>query len=249
MANPFDSLLASPMSLIERRLLAEYGSVFVTTATPPPVIVFSDEIEVQRFQESLYTERAVVGSYEVELQSHALKTLIAAGDDAAKAGVSISARAADAGRRSYEQTVSLWRRNVGRGLEYWQERRRLDPNTAATIADLSLREQVAAVLDLESKELLYFGTYFDKSILSSVAAPGSSQHLSMLAFDVAEYEDRLVEEILGHHGWFRTVANDLPHFTFLGRSETALPVMGLMRISRTFGAGDYRFWVPALPSS
>src|ERR1051325_2503107 len=38
---------------VERRLLAEYGAVFVTQATPPPTILFQDAAEVEGFQASL----------------------------------------------------------------------------------------------------------------------------------------------------------------------------------------------------
>src|SRR6185369_8049224 len=99
------------------------------------------------------------------------------------------------------------------------------------------------ILDLEDKEHLYFGTFFDRSILYSVAAPGASQHLAMLAFDVAEYQDTGVESALERHGWFRTVSNDLPHFTYLGRRESELPELGLKRVLRRYGETDYHFWV------
>lgn len=247
MASPLVSLLASPLSPVERRLLSEYGSVFVTTATPPPAVLFDGEDEVQRFQESLDRSRTVFGSHEVELQTAALKTLSAAAEHVAGSGASITARAADAGRRSYDETVGLWLRNVERGLDHWQALGRLTPEIVGEIRKLTPGDQVSLVLQLEQEQQIYFGTYFDRSILHSVAAPGSSQHLSMLAFDVAEYEDLRVEETLATFGWFRTVVNDLPHFTFLGRRETELAKEGLTQVSRTYGSREYRFWVPAIP--
>jgi len=38
----------------------------------------------------------------------------------------------------------------------------------------------------------------------------------MLAFDVTEFQNLRVRELLGKHGWFQTVLSDLPHFYFFG---------------------------------
>jgi hypothetical protein len=62
----------------------------------------------------------------------------------------------------------------------------------------------------------------------------------MLAFDVAEFENPRVREILADNFWYQTVVSDLPHFTFLGVGETDLPDLGLKRIS----SGDRNFWLP-----
>jgi hypothetical protein len=104
---------------------------------------------------------------------------------------------------------------------------------------LPLREQASAVLELESGGI-FFSKDFKKSILQSVAAPGASQHLAMLAFDVAEYGDARVQRLLARHGWFQTVLSDLPHFTYLGLEERELPARGLRRVET---AGQ-TFWVP-----
>jgi len=40
----------------------------------------------------------------------------------------------------------------------------------------------------------------DKSIIYSVAPPGASQHLSMLALDVKEFQNAKVRETLARHG-------------------------------------------------
>ncbi|HWS55608.1 MAG TPA: hypothetical protein VN228_15825, partial [Pyrinomonadaceae bacterium] len=102
-------------------------------------------------------------------------------------------------------------------------------------------EQVAAVLELE-RDGMYFSTDFSKSILHSVAAPGASQHLAMLAFDVAEFRDARVRRLLERHGWFQTVLSDLPHFTYLGLPEEELPARGLRRVVMH----EQAFWVPDL---
>lgn len=246
MTSLLDDVAASLSSPVEQRLFAEYGAVFVTTATPPPVIMFADAAEVQAFQSSLTVASAVLGEHEITLQAEALEALKAAAADMALAGGSITARAADSGGRSYEDTVRLWTRNVSRGLERWVSLSRIAEETAQAIREMPPSDQVAPILNLEDTEQIYFGTFFDRSILYSVAAPGASQHLSLLAFDVAEYQDERVEQTLGKHGWYRTVPNDLPHFTYLGQPEDALSVLGLRHIVREYGERAYGFWTPDL---
>src|SRR5205085_2247542 len=80
----------------------------------------------------------------------------------------------------------------------------------------------AAVLELE-RAGLFFSKDLSKSILRSVAAPGASQHLAMLAFDASEFQDARVRDLLARCGWFQTVLSDLPHFTYLGLEESELP--------------------------
>ena len=104
---------------------------------------------------------------------------------------------------------------------------------------LSMREQVAAVLELEGRGL-FFSKDFSKSVLRSVAAPGASQHLAMLAFDASEFADARSRAALARHGWFQTVLSDLPHFTYLGLGERDLPARGLRRVE----SGGQTFWIP-----
>src|SRR4030095_9381648 len=205
MENSLSRVASSLSSSVERRLFEEYGAIFVTTAIPPPVIIFADATEVEAFQSTLSLSSAFLGNYEIGLQTDALDALLAAASEIAERGGSITARAADAGGRTYEDTIRLWTRNVTRGLEHWEQLERLPGQQADSIRQLAPADQVALILSLEETQQLFFGTFFDKSILHSVAAPGASQHLSMLAFDVAEYTDPEAEKVLGLHGWYRTV--------------------------------------------
>jgi hypothetical protein len=233
-------------SPVERRLFAEYGALFVTAATPPPTIIFADSAEVEAFQARLPVSRARIGDYEISLQAEAMDALIRAAAEINDQSGQISARAQDSGGRSYEDTLNLWNRNVTRGLEHWQTEGRVSIELGEQIRRLAPMEQVARILEMEEREQLYFGTFFDKSILYSVAAPGASQHLSLLAFDVAEYQETNVERLLGKYGWFRTVPNDLPHFTYLGQGEAYLPELNLVRCQRQYHDRSYTFWVPDL---
>ncbi|HXG65231.1 MAG TPA: hypothetical protein VNO70_08990 [Blastocatellia bacterium] len=231
---------------VELRLFDEYGAIFVTTATPPPTALFKNAGEVEAFQASLQVRSSTFGEHTIELQAEAMEALLAAAAEIGHQGGSVTARAADAGRRSYEETLSLWARNVTRGLEHWEQSGRLATERARAIRDLAPAEQVVAILEMEETEQLYCSTWFDKSILYSVAAPGASQHLSLLAFDVAEYQDGRVEEAFNRHGWYRTVISDLPHFTYLGHAQDALAGLGLKQVTRSYGDRAYRFWVPDL---
>ena len=104
---------------------------------------------------------------------------------------------------------------------------------------LPLHQQVAEVLELE-RSGVFFSKDLSKSILYSIAAPGTSQHIAMLAFDVTEFDNQRVREILGKHGWFQTVLSDLPHFTFLGLKEKDLPKNGLKSVA----VDGQTFWIP-----
>lgn len=233
--------LSSP---VEQRLFAEYGAIFVTQATPPSTLIFADAAQVEAFQASLQITKAKIGDYEIELQTEAMTALLSAATEVESRGLTLTPRAADSARRSYQETVNLWRRNVTRGLEHWQDEGRVNDARASLIQTLEIVEQVAVILAMEEQEQIYFGTFFNRSILYSVAAPGASQHLTMLAFDVHEYRTEVVESILNDFGWHRTVMHDLPHFTYLGYREGDLPQLGLKRVALDDGERTFRFWIP-----
>ncbi|HJQ70461.1 MAG TPA: hypothetical protein VKA70_15895 [Blastocatellia bacterium] len=246
MANFLEKKASSVASAVEARLLAEYGAIFLTTATPPPSIIFRDGAEVERFQSALRTRVRRFGEHNIELQADAMDALAAAADELPANGATLTPRAADSGRRSYDDTVGLWNRNVGRGLDHWLELGKVTADRADSIRQLPPVDQVSVILAMEDDEQIYFGTFFNRSILYSVAAPGASQHLSMLAFDAAEFQDEAVETTLARFGWHRTVVYDFPHFTYLGHDEASLPALGLKQVVRDYDGRSYRFWVPAL---
>lgn len=235
--------LPSQTDTVGNRVLADYGAIFVARggAISPPVVVFTDEATVNNWQASVKTMRANIGGINVELQTPAMTALMEARTEAQKSKLDITPRDSDASRRSYAETVKLWQSRVNPGLTHWTNEGRLTEAEAARLRALSLNEQVPEILRLESQGI-YFSKDFSKSILYSVAAPGASQHLSMLAFDVKENEDPTVRSILARHGWFQTVSSDTPHFTFLGVTEDQLPSLGLKRVT----SGGRTFWIPQL---
>jgi hypothetical protein len=228
---------------VGQRMLTDYGAMLVTRggAVAPPTLVFKDEAEVSRWQSSVKTTRADFGGTSVELQSPAMEALMKARDEARAAKLDITPRGADSARRTYTETVKLWQSRVNPGLTHWVRQGRLTKEEAERIRALKPHEQVPEILRLEA-DGLYFSQDLSKSILYSVAAPGTSQHLSMLAFDVKENENPKVRSILARHGWFQTVSSDTPHFTFLGVKEDELPSLGLKKTTN----GGRVFWIPDL---
>ncbi len=225
---------------VEKRIFAEYGAVFLTRAKPPSSIMFTSESEVLEFQQSAGISPETIGGVKIELQPVAMGALKAAVREAESKGLKISPRdGEEAGRRSFSKTLDLWNSRLEPALKHWKSKNRLTEDEVERLKSLPVRRQVAEVLELE-KRGVYFNTFFNNSILYSVAAPGTSQHLSMLAFDVVEHANPRIQALMGQHGWFRTVKNDAPHFTYLGYGEGELPSLGLKKVQKN---GGY-FWVP-----
>jgi hypothetical protein len=227
---------------IARRLLHDYGAIFVASKDilPPPVCVFNSQEAVADFQKAAGSASAKFGGDTVQLQPAAMTALLKARATALAEGLNITPRdGAEAGRRDYADTVRLWNSRFLPALSYWQELGRLADEQIEHLRQLPLLDQVAEVLELE-RDGIFFSKDFSKSILYSIAAPGASQHIAMLAFDVNEFYEARVREILGAHGWFQTVLSDLPHFTYLGLREQELPARGLKCVD----CNGQQFWIP-----
>ena len=232
---------------VARRILNEYGAVFVAAGEvlPPPVCIFTGAEEVETFQAAARVSALDIGGVPIELQPAAMRALVAARAEAQASGLDVTPRdGSESARRGYADTIRLWNSRLLPALEHWRGEGRLTPEEAERVRGLPVREQIGAVLELERRGI-FFSKDFSKSILYSVAAPGASQHLSLLAFDAAEYADERVRRILARHGWFRTVRSDCPHFTYLGLAEGELPSRGLRRIN----TADGEFWVPNSPAA
>jgi len=231
---------------VSKRILEEYGAVFVADkkVKPPPVCVFTNEEQVTKFQDDAGFKAEFIGYDQVELQPQALKRLLKAREEAQKEGLDITPRdGAEAGRRNYDDSLRLWKSRFEPALDYWLGQGRLTAEQVSRLRSLPLSQQVAEVLELEQTGI-YFSKDLSKSILYSIAAPGASQHIAMLAFDVNEFENPRVREIMAKHGWFQTVLSDLPHFTFLGLKEKDLPKRGL----RSVEVNGQVFWIPNVVS-
>lgn len=227
---------------VARRVLEDYGAMFLANkkVTTPPMCIFTSEAQVTKFQEEADYVTETIDGADVELQAEAMKALLKARDDAHKEGLDITPRdGAEAARRSYQDSLQLWNSRFLPALDYWLAQGKLTEAQVARLKVLPLHEQVAEVLELE-KGGVYFSKDLSKSILYSIAAPGTSQHIAMLAFDINEFDNARVRQILAKHGWFQTVLSDLPHFTFLGLKEKDLPKHGLKQVE----VDGQTFWIP-----
>jgi len=227
---------------VARRILEEYGAIFLANkkVLAPPACVFTTEEEVTAFQNAAGFVAETIADAEIELQPEAMKALLKARDDAQEEALDITPRGgAEAARRNYEESMRLWDTRFLPALEYWLAQGRLTSEQVTRLRGLTLHDQVAEVLELE-KSGIFFSKDLSKSILYSIAAPGTSQHIALLALDVTEFDNPRVREILAQHGWFQTVLSDLPHFTYLGLKEKDLPKHGLKSVV----VDGQTFWIP-----
>jgi len=236
------SSLCPPGDDVACRVLHDYGAMFVgaTNILPPPLCVFTSEEQVTQFQSAAGWTSAEFGDDVIELQPAAMAALLNARDAARAEGLDITPRdGAEAARRNYADTVRLWNSRFLPALVHWTGLGRLTEETAERLRALPVSTQVFEVLELE-KDGIFFSKDLSKSVLYSIAAPGTSQHIAMLAFDANEFLDARVREILARHGWFQTVLSDLPHFTYLGLPEEELPDHGLKPVE----VNGQKFWIP-----
>jgi hypothetical protein len=228
--------------LAARRVFYDYGAIFVSNngGKLPRKCIFESDFEVDQFQKGMPRQTETIGSVQITLQEPAMKALLEARQEARRQGLNITPRGGSiSGSRSFQDTYKLWNSRFYPALNYWIKRGKISRQDAEEAKSLPIQEQVAQVLEWEQKGF-YFSTGFNKSILYSVAAPGASQHIFMLALDVTQYNNSRVRDILADHGWFQTVKSDLPHFTYLGVEESDLPRLGL----KPETSGGYKFWIP-----
>ncbi len=226
-----------------KRIFSEYGAIFAAenAVKLPSKCIFSDEAEMQDYQVQANPQSAQIEGILIILQKPALEALLKARREAAKSNVQISPRGTLAAKRSFAETLTLWNSRFNPGLAYWVGQKKISASEADKVRKSNVVEQVAQVLEWESKSW-FFGKGISKSILLSVAAPGASQHNFMLALDVEQFGSKEVRKILAENGWFQTVKSDLPHFTYLGVKENDLPSLGLKAVM----VGEQKFWIPNL---
>lgn len=227
--------------VVARRVFKDYGAMFIASkaVTPPSNCVFTNEEDVAAFQASIASRKVTIGGRGIELQEAAVDALVKADAMASKKGLKITPRGASAARRSYADTFRIWKSRFDPALAYWVKNGKISKEAAAKADAMETNVQVAQVIEWE-KDSIWFSTGLNRSIFSSVAAPGTSQHLSMLALDVTEFADKRVRAILNEHGWFQTIIDDTPHFTYLGLDEDELPKRGLVAVPRE----GFVFWIP-----
>ena len=230
-------------NLVAKRVLESYGSIFsaADSVTLPSVCVYEGEAPVIKYQKQL-TTYTVLFHVPIKLQLAAARALQASVDEAALSGLRISPLdGAIAGGRTYGDTLMLWNSRVFPALAYWNRKRSITSEELDEFARMELAQKIRKILEWEERGI-YFSTDRSRSILTSTAPPGSSQHISLAAFDLVEYWNPDLRAILNRNGWYQTVIDDPPHFTYLGFPETELPARGLKMI---YKAG-HGYWVPNL---
>jgi len=229
---------------VAARVFSDYGSIFVSKGDGrlPRSCILDNESQVRDFQAGMNQAVETIGGVEVTLQRSAMAALQDARREASKRGLSITPRGgAAASTRSYAKTVELWNSRFYPALKHWVGQGRIKAADADAARKAPVNKQVELVLDWEAKGI-YFSKDLQKSILYSVAVPGASQHVFMLALDVEQFANGQVREILARHGWFQTVKSDLPHFTYLGHQEKDLDSLGLTSVA----VSGHKFWIPNL---
>ena len=229
---------------VAKRIFIEYGAIFVSESRVnfPTKCIFENQNDIEIYQNESISETVVIGGTSITLQKPAMEALLKARKEAAEINLQITPRGGPtAGKRSYNDTARFWNSRFDRGLVYWSVKGKISRQEVFEIKNLPVYQQIKRVLEWEN-DGIYFSTNFSKSILYSVAAPGASQHIFMLALDVEQFENLTVRNILAKHGWFQTVKSDLPHFTYLGIEESKLPSLGLVAIL----VEGHKFWIPKI---
>ncbi len=227
---------------VAKRIFVEYGAIFVAESRVhfPTRCIFENQNDVEVYQNNTVSETNIIGGTSITLQKSAMEALLEARKEAAEINLQITPRGdSTAGKRSYYDTARFWNSRFDPALDYWLAKGKLSQQEVFEVRNLPIRQQIKQVLEWEN-DGLYFNTNFSKSILYSVAAPGASQHIFMLALDVQQFDDLRVRNILAKHGWFQTVKSDTPHFTYLGFEESKLPSLGLIPIL----VDGHKFWIP-----
>lgn len=231
-------------SVLARRVFAEYGSLFAATdrVSVPPTCIFANEAAVSSFRSTVEIRQLTIDGVNLLLQKDAAESLSRVLAEAASQGISITPLDGSiAAGRTFFETERIWNSRFEPALAYWSRRGAISQEEAAAIRSMKLDKQVEKVIEWESKGY-WFGTGRTGSIFSSTAPPGTSQHISLLAFDVAPPLTPAKRAMLNAHGWFQTVQNDPGHFTYLGVAESELPKRGLKAVM----SGSVMYWVPNL---
>src|SRR5258708_4212224 len=113
--------LCPPKDLVARRVLHDYGAIFVATDSvlPPCVCVFSSEEQVAQFQKAAGRAEVKIGDDAIELQPAAMSALLKARAAARTEGRDITPRdGSEAARRNFADTVRLWNSRFFPALEH-----------------------------------------------------------------------------------------------------------------------------------
>jgi len=240
----FERFCPVSTSIVAARVLEDYGAMFVANESIllPHSCIQAGEGDVIRYQKSLKTKCIDIAGVRINFQAAAADAIQSAIDEAAAKDLSLTVLdGAIGGGRSYGETVMLWNSRFFPAMEFWIRRGRLSETDREAIGRLDLQKKVEKVLEWEAQGI-YFSTDRTRSIFTSTAPPGTSQHLALIAMDVTEFWNPELRTILNRNGWFQTVVDDPAHFTYLGYTASELPGRGLRAIYK----GSQQYWIPNL---
>lgn len=140
----------SQSNILHKRILQEYGAVFVGEGEFGNSCYFENENQLQSFQEEItYSEKTIKG-VKVTLQAAAMQSLFSAVSEAKALGLSITPRGTSlASRRSFFDTLKLWHSRVNPGLIYWVKKGKISSYQAQQIREMPIITQAQAILELE----------------------------------------------------------------------------------------------------
>jgi len=144
-----------------------------------------------------------------------------------------------AGGRTYADTVRLWNSRLDPALKYWVRRGMISAEEEDLARSMSVDKQVEQVIEWELHGF-WFGTNKNASIFASTAPPGVSQHLALMALDIAPPITPEKRALMNANGWYQTVKGDVSHFTYLGVPESVLPSRGLKAVLMN----GTIYWIP-----
>jgi hypothetical protein len=229
-------------SVFANRVLREYGAIFVAAenVTLPDTCIFSSDEAARKFQSGLRAKSGLVGGVLITLQSSAMDSLLAVVQEATQLNIKVMPLDGSiAASRTYADSVNIWESRFDPALKAWAARGNISTDDANAVMTFALEKRIEKVIEWESHGML-FGTGRRTSIFSSTAPPGTSQHLLLLAFDVARQPSALLIALFNSHGWFQTVKGDPQHFTYLGLLTPELPKRGLKQVDY----GGTIYWLP-----
>jgi hypothetical protein len=240
----FEEFCAVSSSSVAARVLKDYGAMYVAheSIKLPRNCVHPGESDVLQYQKQLITKRLHLAGVPIILQAPAADALQAAVVEAAASGLMISPLDGPiAAARTYGDTLMLWNSRVFPAMSYWMRQGRLSAADRDELPRLDQKKKVEKILEWEGRGI-WFSTDRTRSIFTSTAPPGASQHLALIALDVVEFWNPTVRSVLNRHGWFQTIIDDPGHFTYIGFRETELPGRGLHAVY----TGNHLYWIPNL---
>lgn len=260
--------------IVFKKVLEEYGAFLVgKDVVMPPTCLFETPEEVNKFQGRLIADHEIVTvricNKDYAFQKNAgLSIINILLPSLARIGIvakDLPRRTTDNDREELtcgREIISLnkdWAsRNFEKTSENWKHQR------CKTLRPCPQVETTESIISGEISTNQYRGNFIEseglnKPIMRSVAVPGASQHISLLAFDLNNNicNSQVIEK-LAEAGWFRTVIDDDCHFTYLGwTNERDLRRAGLKRVKCTRNVSRVNarresvvrsFWIPRITS-